>query len=260
MAASHQVKKSRRHVGCVLRTHHPFSAFTLVELVVVIGVIIVLAALTLAVSRAVVGGSEVRQTQSTLRLLETALGEWEATADRKISWGDGPEYDMQEVETTAIFMITELLNTTARSSPVREIIAQIDPDFVHTYRKDKYPPWINTTTLKDKMNTKWAVGHVPLPNDSRASLGLAVIDAWEQPFWVVHPGRVADPNKNVIDPDGTMRTVSELAGGAVRNRQLLFISPGPDGKIGDLSQPEESELFKQAADNVYSYVPELDVQ
>ena len=69
------------------RQPHTVGAFTLVEMVIVIGVIILLAALTLAVSVAVVEGSEVRQTESTMQLLDTALREWEALSDRKITYG-----------------------------------------------------------------------------------------------------------------------------------------------------------------------------
>ena len=56
-------------------------------MVIVIGVIILLAALTLSVSVAVVEGSEVRQTENTIRLLTAAIQEWEAQADRRVTYG-----------------------------------------------------------------------------------------------------------------------------------------------------------------------------
>ncbi len=67
-------------------------------------------------------------------------------ADRKVSWGvdnrpGGAAYDMQQ-GTRDVFLITDLLNTIARPSQVRQIIAQINPDFVHTYRESIYPLWI----------------------------------------------------------------------------------------------------------------------
>ena len=71
----------------VQRARGTAGGFTLVEMVIVIGVIILLAALTLSVSVAVVEGSEVRQTENTIRLLTAALQEWEAQADRKVSYG-----------------------------------------------------------------------------------------------------------------------------------------------------------------------------
>jgi type II secretory pathway pseudopilin PulG len=88
----------------IKRIRHPYTAaaFTLVEMVIVIGVIILLAALTLAVSVAVVEGSEVRQTESTIQLLDTAMREWEALADRKIQYGavgepfPGASYEVEQ--------------------------------------------------------------------------------------------------------------------------------------------------------------------
>ncbi|MHC5015700.1 MAG: type II secretion system protein [Planctomycetota bacterium] len=65
------------------RSGEATKGFTLVEMVIVIGVIILLAALTLSVSVAVVEGSEVRQTENTIRLLTAAIQEWEAQADRQ---------------------------------------------------------------------------------------------------------------------------------------------------------------------------------
>ena len=107
--------KSRRWCG----------GFTLVEVVVVIAIILLLAALTLSVSVAVVGNSEVRQTEVVLRQLETAVQEWQTVADRHVSWGSGDGYDMH-IETgtqSPVFLVTELLNTIARSSNIRSIVA-----------------------------------------------------------------------------------------------------------------------------------------
>jgi type II secretory pathway pseudopilin PulG len=239
------------------------AAFTLVELVVVIGLIILLAALTLTVSVAVVEGSEVRQTEQVLRLLDTSLQEWRSVTDRQVSWGSngtpaGAAYDMQEA-TTPVFLITELLNTIARASQAREIVARIDPNLVHTYEAGEYPVWINTSGLKSEMDAMWATG-ITQP-DGRPSLGLAVIDVWDQPIWVVHPGRVANPNPPFndnladADPDGTIQTSFEVIAGVAQNRQLLFVSAGPDGKLGDLSAPSDTTAFDQTRDNVYAYVP-----
>ena len=61
--------------------------FTLVEMTIVIGIVILLAGLTLAVTVSVVQGSEVRQTELTIRLLDSAIQEWEAQADRQVTYG-----------------------------------------------------------------------------------------------------------------------------------------------------------------------------
>ena len=61
-------------------------SFTLIELVVVIAVVLLLAGITLSVSVAVVEHAELRRTDTTMRLLDAAVREWELAADRKLSW------------------------------------------------------------------------------------------------------------------------------------------------------------------------------
>ncbi|MCH8164476.1 MAG: hypothetical protein IH889_02600 [Planctomycetes bacterium] len=234
-------------------------------MVVVIGIIIVLAALTISVGVVVVEGSEVRQTETVLRQLDTALQEWQTHADRRVTWGenDTPQdavYDMQ-IETgteSPVFLVTELLNTIARSSNIQNIVAGIDPDFVHTYRREKYPEWIAPGDEAD-MDDTWAVNNT----GPTSSLGLAILDAWGQPFRIAHPGCVDGSvgcvtiTTGAVDADGTVRTGIETAYGIAKNRQILFVSAGPDGefgKLGGLSTPSD---LAQTKDNIYSYQPAM---
>ncbi len=251
-----------------MRSASVHGGFTLVEVVVVIGIIVLLVALTVSVGVVVVEGSEVRQTETVLRQLDTALQEWQTNADRRVTWGDnstGAVYDMQW-DTTYVFRITELLNTIARSSNILDIVAGIDPDFVHTYRVSEYPEWIESAD-ESEMDNIWAVDN---PNNN-FSLGLAVLDAWNQPMRVVHPGRVANPNApfndnlSLADPDGTIRIDVALFGadgvediyGIAKNRQILFVSAGPDGKFGKLGGFSTSLDLAQTKDNIYSYQPAM---
>ncbi len=247
-----------------MRSASVHGGFTLVEVVVVIGIIVLLVALTISVGVVVVEGSEVRQTETVLRQLDTALQEWQTYADRRVTWGEndtplGAVYDMQD-GTTHVFLVSELLNTIARSSNIRDIIVQIDPDFVHTYRVSEHPEWIESAD-ESEMDSMWAV------DAGAGSLGLAVLDAWNQPIRVVHPGRVANPNApfndnlSLADPDGTIRIDDVLYYGVeenygiAKNRQILFVSAGPDGEFGDLSADPGLEVFAETRDNVYSYQP-----
>ena len=126
--------------------HH--RGFTLVELVVVIGVVFLLAGLTLSVSVSVIEWSERRQTETVLQLLDTAVKEWELAADRKLSWWDqldGDEYKAGadvHADTPEVLIITEVLDIITRSSAVEGVIARIDADLVYTYRSGVYPPWV----------------------------------------------------------------------------------------------------------------------
>ena len=155
------------------------GGFTLVEVVVVIGIILFLVGLTLSVSVAVIERSEIQQTETVLRLMETAVQEWELAADRKLSWGNGPGYDMQGDPNTGMsltedmFIISELLDTVRRPSQVKEIIAQIDPEFVHTYEPGPpYPSWIDPPQQS-------AV-------DNQFNGSLTILDAWGTPIYPTH--------------------------------------------------------------------------
>ncbi len=226
------------------------SGFTLIELVVVIGIMLLLLGLTLSVGVAVRTQSETRETENILRLLDTATQEWERSADRQLSWGkdgtpNGSVYDMrgevaQPPLTPEILVITELLQTISRPSAVKQIVAQIDPNFIHTYRAGEYPAWIQ------------------MPDESEMDKfdgEITVLDGWGWPIYATHPGRVRDPNVFNIDtlypsdPDGTVHTYNEDLYGVARNREVCFVSAGPDGEFGVMSQPDD-ELTK---DNLYSY-------
>ena len=224
------------------------GGFTLVEVVVVIGIILFLVGLTLSVSVAVIERSEIQQTETVLRLMETAVQEWELAADRKLSWGNGPGYDMQGDPNTGmsltedVFIISELLDTVRRPSQVKEIIAQIDPEFVHTYEPGPpYPPWIDPPQQS-------AV-------DNQFNGSLTILDAWGTPIYPTHPGPTwFDGATLPRNGDGTIQIRNEGIFGVARNRQICFVSAGPDGNFGnfDSSIPVYHDP-EGAKDNIYSY-------
>ncbi len=225
------------------------GGFTLVEVVVVIGIILFLVGLTLSVSVAVIEKSEIQQTETVLQILDTAVKEWELTADRKLSWGTdgnplGSVYDVHPIPTTLeVFVISEILNTVIRPASVKQAIAQIDPDFVHTYEPGPpYPPWIDEP-LEEQQHARF-VG------------SLTILDAWGTPIYATHPGSV-DAISPPANPDGTIQTYNEFTYGVAQNRQSVFVSAGPDQLFG---LPNEfapgidlEEAVREArADNIFS--------
>ncbi len=240
-------------VGTGFATKGVRRGFTLLEIVVVISLILFLVGLTLSVGVTVIERSEITQTENTMRLLDMALQEWEIAADRKLSWGDGPIYDLQGDPAgyglsgpEDIFIISELLDTVARPSQVKDIIAKIDPEHVHQYEEDESPPWL--------------VGTVPGEWED----SLVILDAWGAPIYPTHPGPLWKNSASLLDPDddGTMRILNETEYGIAVNRQVCFVSAGPDGKFGvdgefqGLSDDELAEAKRKArADNIYSYQP-----
>ncbi len=229
-----------------MRIRHA-RGFTLVEMTIVIGIVILLAGLTLAVTVSVVQGSEVRQTELTIRLLDAAIQEWEAQADRQVTFGiDGQPYDQFEVyeirqpdngaPDESELVTRKLMAILLRSQGSKQILAQINPEFT---RFDK-------------------VDH---DDDGTADVEtLIVTDAWGNPLAAVLPGRVwvNDDFGNfdyVRNPDGTIQTETEEFCGIANNRVICFVSAGPDGELGNLHPDANEDAHKLAQDNLYSYIP-----
>jgi prepilin-type N-terminal cleavage/methylation domain-containing protein len=232
----------------------PRRGFTLVEVMVAIGVIVFLVGLTVSVSVAVAERSARMQTETTLQLLHQAMQEWEATADRQLTWwsyknpDDDPQTrDLHEIhsDTPETLIITEMLDVITAVPSVRQMIGQIEPDFLYTYQEGTYPAWITQD------QTHAAAAQQAL--DSRFVGSLTVLDAWGMPIYATHPGRVwtrapADAQFGP-DDDGTIHTYNEDRYGVCRNRVIRFVSAGPDRDFGHLYLPDD----KAVRDNLYSY-------
>lgn len=210
--------------------------FSLVELVVVIAIILLLMGLTLAVTTSLTRGSESRQTEDTLRLLDAAYQAWKATSDRDVSYGNngnppGAQYEILLDDTPDADssgsndhdLTDQLLTIINRNAQAKEMLARINPKFLRQHDDDE----------------------------------LGVIDAWDTEILVIFPGRlwntIADGPPPSDDPDGTVRTEFEYAYGVCPNRQVVFLSAGPDGRFGNLSfgSPSQQEI-DEAADNLSS--------
>jgi type II secretory pathway pseudopilin PulG len=226
-------------------------AFTLTELVVAIGVVIFLFALTLSAGVALARKSDVRQTENTIRLLDMALQEWELAADRKLTWGPDPaRFDIYK-DRAYTLVITEMLGIIRRSPRVKTILAQIEPGSIYTYDVEApFPAWIEADYRATQQ----------LPEFDG---GITVLDAWGTPVYSTHPGATAAPGVQPVDTDGTERTLNESYYGIARNRQVCFVSAGPDRLFGlyweftGLTGPQLEEAMAEAMkDNIYSYTPE----
>jgi type II secretory pathway pseudopilin PulG len=233
----------------------------LIELVVVVGIIVLLTGLTVSVGTRIVERSEVRATENTMRLLDMAMMEWEAQADRKLTWGiDGQDingdtqpgavYDVQGTNnlddpydsqaTPDVLIISEVLQPVRRIAACKAILAQVAPEYLHEYDgNNSYPQWIDTPEEQSQLNSRF-IG------------ALTVLDAWDNPIYATHPGAIV-PAGNItftIDADGTVRTYNEDVYGVAVSRRICFVSAGPDGDFGELYIPGQRGA---AADNVYSY-------
>ena len=227
-------------------------AFTLIEMMVVIGIVLMLVGLTVGVSAILHRKSETRQVEQMFKILDSALQEWEITAERQLTWGldgtpaAGMTYDLNSNSHGADQM-SALLKRVQASSASKEILARIDPDLLkYDSALDKY----------------------------------SLVDPWGTTVLVLHPGRLpnvaAYPYDNVVakDTDGTIRTtpnhlqtpstsggptsweVSEQRFGSCVNRRICFISAGPDRDFGAVRPGVgvQADDIEAARDNIYSYV------
>ena len=246
------------------------SGFTLIEILIVIGIIVILAGIVLAVGATLAASQNIKRTEATMQILESALNEWEALMRRDLTWGiDGqpppppgsvyePRYDMQE-DTMHVFLVSDLLDNVGRSPDIRSILAQIDQQRYiqyEDYSSAQPPAWIREgqlasvqATEPDPQAASW-VADAANWNDKHTAL-----DAWERPIRVVHPGRkwTAGDVLPGPDEDGTVHTPLEDVYGTASNAKPYFVSGGPDGRFGDISALEGTPMHDATLDNIYSY-------
>ncbi len=238
-------------------------AFTLLEVIVVIGIVLLLTALTVTVATGVLSKSEVRSTENVLQLLDLSMSEWQGDAERQISWGVdglpfGAKYDinprttLQETNPDDETMLQIVLEELRDNPSSNDILRQIDPEFMRTVDVD-------------------------------GEQLVEVLDAWAKPLYVIHPGRVSEPrtfgsdavfdsdedgtvrvSHNSIDPNKSHPLVNapeiawEAILGVAKSRRICFVSAGPDGEFGNLSadpngSASEQREFEATLDNIYSY-------
>ena len=185
-------------------------AFSLIELTIVVGIIVLLAALVLAVGTMLLSQSEARQTRLAMEVLDTAIGEWESSSGRSFTFGTNgqpapgpgqpvPKYDFQESLADAN-VIVEVLKPdyVGGNEASKTILAKVDPQLLRTR------PGTNPALTE-------------------------MVDAWGNPIVVVFPGRVFAAGDSAADrdADGSLRTAQEKRLGICRNKKVLLLSAGP---------------------------------
>jgi len=203
-------------------------AFTLLEMLVVLAVILVLLGLVLGVSTILVRRSEVRQTENALAILEAAIDEFEQSRGRPLTYGrrgqpiSTARYDIPELYNVpyahAILFVLDRLNS---HGPSREMIAKIDDSL-----------------LRSVSGGCGTVNRIPCvsggyPEEEfwwTEAPRIELIDPWDSRVAVIFPGRPwqQGDDPDLRDIDGTIRTNDEENYLPCVNRRIRVISTGPD--------------------------------
>ncbi len=234
------------------------SGFTLIEMVVVIGIIALLAALTMGISNSVIRNSQVRQANDAMKLLTLAVEEWELERGRPITFEgyipvDNGNYD--------IYIVDETLGAPSGTSSVGndEMQETMEARIEHLIE-----------VLLDSESAKDMLSKISPELFVEDIHGKLCIDPWGNPIGVIFPGRKfadAYPNLNPLGEypyldesnDMTVRDEAEDGLGSCVNRRILFVSAGPDLRWGYRYQSNDGvgnpTLIESSKDNIYSYDP-----
>lgn len=221
-------------------------AFTLVEVMVVLAIILILATMVIGVSSALVKRAERSQTEAAMTIVQNAMEEWEAQAGRPITFGTynqpaGAVYDLMELPpATGRYLCVFLTTLLSQNEQSSSILRGIPSDLL---REDK--------TTSPAASISYTGGNIYAPSVKPRS---ELVDTWGNRVAVVCPGRrwrVGDPG--VPDADGTIRTVDENALGVCQDSRICLISSGPDGLLGTEAGLTAQQRLEAIADNIYSY-------
>ncbi|MDI9403765.1 MAG: type II secretion system protein [Limnohabitans sp.] len=268
-----------------MNSHRPNSrAFTLIEMLVVIGIIVLLASLVLAVSGGVIRASEERSTRNTIEVLNAALEEYERSVERRVTYATTATNGSPADPAQTGIIRYDILSAAATPPAGSGVAAWTALDRPYGSLLGAGLPAYSTKPFQRTANLIWILSQstssasimqklpesrfkaVKTSNGQGVTAVRHVVDAWDNPIIAIFPGRdansvgVTDPAAN-IDEDGTIKCDSEIGlatnntaaglGVICRNRKVLFASAGVDGRF----TVQVGSAYKASPDNIYSYDP-----
>jgi prepilin-type N-terminal cleavage/methylation domain-containing protein len=273
------------------RSRHAGRAFTLIEIMVVISIILVLASLVLGVGSALLRRAERSQVESAMTIMESAFTEWEGQTGRPVTYNGAfnsattpwvetfpsgatlEAFDVRDAGTPLNITGNKMIYTRARGlgvftvnllsqlESIRPMLAGIPPSMLRAELNSSTYPAANISTGPPP-----AVLYSPSAksaSNGKDSSRTELVDTWGNRIAFVFPGRAwrygAELPGSLPDSDGTVRTPFENLLGVCTNRRICLVSAGPDGLFGVPGEttPDSATIQNTAAaDNIYLY--ELD--
>ena len=234
------------------------TGFTLVELLVVIGIIAILASLVLAVSGGILATSERKQVDDTFTLLDKAIRELELSRGQelvfsRITTTSTPELAFYDIKEQPIgqpaYIMPELLKLLMNNDRSREFISKMNPDFLKR-------TGTGTNVVLDLVDT-WGKRIAVVPC-GRPATEREMRGAYRTVGSVQGNPVTADPLGIGIDSvDRTVRTNDEKYLGICSGRRWTFISSGPDQNLGappwaTTQSDANKDGVSDWADNIFS--------
>ncbi len=263
------------------------KGFSLLEMLVVIGIIVLLASLVLAVSASVIRSSEERATRNTLEVLNAAAEEYERTLDRRVTYQNGGAtmgFSVDPAPTAANGLRYDLLSTPTAPPAGCGVVGWVNLAAPYAAPPGGLPAYSPKPFQRTAMYL-WAMSQSPtsgallqkLPDSvfrgvkpSGTSAGFTglrhAVDSWDTPIIAIFPGRdAAAADLSIpataanVDKDGTIKCDAEWGtpgtGGiqvSCKNKRVLFISAGNDARFTNLT----AGVYAPSTDNLYSYDPQ----
>jgi prepilin-type N-terminal cleavage/methylation domain-containing protein len=232
------------------------TGFTLLEIMVAIGIIALLAAITIGLSNSIMRKAEQGQTLDTLRLLKMALKEWEISVNNPLTFqdfsfvGNCPECYF-DVDNDGIL-----------GSPTFGL-AGVPNDEMQTAMENRMGQLI--TAIRQVGSSDNILLEITSDNFEN---GIPV-DSWNSPIGIIFPGRYFAETNGLLffaeDDSGdlTIRDQAEDGLGSCINKRPIFVSAGPDRTWGYRFQAaggpgadeNAKEMWNASLDNLYSYTP-----
>ena len=248
-----------------VRTQSIRMGFTLIEMMIVIGIIALLAALTLGISSSVMRNAEIRKTEDALKLMTMALQEWELEKGRSITF-EGYAPETLPDGSLGMYDIYADEYIEAPSFSEQGVLDAIMLDAMET-RMESLVELLVQSESAALILSKIASGL--FVEDEHGKLA---VDSWGTPIGIVFPGRnywEVNPAGSEFDPsydrsgDQTVRDEAEDGLGSCINARPYFVSAGPDGTWGyrfqsnGMNSVPDNEKWAASLDNIYSYEPFL---